>query len=325
MDNRYLQEPVYAHLRTDVPSFSDSSDIRSVLEEIRKINVSDQIAYFYVIDQEKRLVGVIPLRRLISASPEKILKDVMIKNVVTISDKNTLRDAHETFSKHKYLSLPVVDNEKKLIGVLDVTTLTGKSLNLGQNQRFDDVFETIGIRSSYLAYLTPFSSFKHRFPWLIPTIVSGTLCALIASMFEKTIAGSLIIAFFLTLVLGLGESVSMQSLTITIRRLHLEKFTWDWFKSAMTREILTAFFLGAGTGIVVALIIFLWKHSLISGIVIGTSILLSLLTACFFGLTIPALIHHMKLDPKVAAGPVALALSDIFTLFFYFSLAKILV
>lgn len=269
-------------------------------------------------------MGVLPLRRLLSASLDQLLSEIMVKNVVTISEKETLLDAHKAFCKYKFLSLPVIDKERRFKGVLDVTAITGESLNLKQKQRFDDVFETIGIRSSFLSYLTPFSSFKHRFPWLIPTIISGTLCAVIAAFFEETIAGSLIITFFLTLVLGLGESVSMQSLTITIRRLHVENSSWDWFKGALFAELLTAVFLGTGTGALVGLIIFFWKSSLISGIVVGLSILLSLLTACFFGFTIPTLIHRMKLDPKIAAGPLALAFSDVFTLLFYFTLAKLM-
>lgn len=321
MNPRSIHDHVALHVRTDIIQFTAAIEVESVLNHIRKRNISDQIVYLYVVDDLGLLVGVVPLRRLISASPEQHIGEIMLSNVVTISDNDTLAHAHKIFSKYKYLSLPVVDGCKKFLGVLDINVLTGTALNPDKKQRFDDIFETIGIRSSYLSYLTPFSAFKHRFPWLVPTIVTGSMCAVMSTFFEKTISESIILTFFLTLVLGLGESVSIQTLTITIRQLHLERPTLKWFKSALLREMVTALALGTSTGAVIAILIFFWKHSLISGIAVGLSILLSLVFACFFGLIIPTLIHKTRLDPKVSAGPVALGLSDLFTLLLYFSVA----
>ncbi|NLG18238.1 MAG: magnesium transporter, partial [Fibrobacter sp.] len=188
----------------------------------------------------------------------------------------------------------------------------------------DEVFETIGIRSSVLSYLSPFSAFRHRFPWLVPTLLSGVSCAVLSSLFESTIAESMVLAFFLTLILGLGESVGIQSLTITIRKLHVEWPTWRWFIKAAKKEVITSLLLGLCTGSIIAGIIFFWKGTLITGAAVGLSIVLSLLTATFFGLAVPALLHKTRLDPKVSAGPLVLGLADLFTLFFYFSMAKMI-
>jgi len=79
--------------------------------------------------------------------------------------------------------------------------------------------------------------------------------------------------------------------------------------------------LGAGCGTVVGLIVWLWRGTGLAGFVIGASILLALCAACFFGLSVPTVLHALRLDPKIAAGPVTLAFTDIFTLLFYFSLA----
>ena len=126
------------------------------------------------------------------------------------------------------------------------------------------------------------------------------------------------------MVLGLAESVSIQSMTVTIQALRATPPNFRWYGRAFRREAGTAALLGAACGIVVGLIVWLWRGAGLAGIAIGTSILLALCTACLFGLSVPALLHALKLDPKIAAGPVTLAFTDLFTLLFYFSLAALL-
>jgi len=97
------------------------------------------------------------------------------------------------------------------------------------------------------------------------------------------------------------------------------RLTWHWFASAFRRELITAMLLGLACGAFVALIVIVWRGDARAASVIGGSIALSLTTACLFGLGVPSLLHHFKLDPKIAAGPVTLALADIFALVFYFT------
>jgi magnesium transporter len=158
----------------------------------------------------------------------------------------------------------------------------------------------------------------------LTTITGGTICAIVASAYGATLAKSLVLAFFLTLVLGLGESVSMQSVTVTIHTLHLMRPTVAWYLRALWREAATAFMLGAGCGFIVGLIAWAWFGGGLAAVTIGTSIVLVIMAGALWGVSIPVLLHALKLDPKIAAGPLALALADICTIAIYFSLAMIL-
>jgi magnesium transporter len=153
------------------------------------------------------------------------------------------------------------------------------------------------------------------------TVAGGTICALFAGFFEATLARSLVIAFFLMMVLGLNESVSAQSMSLTTQALRSARVTWHWFKSALRREIATALLLGLACGVVVGAIVCAWRADVRGAFVIGGSIALSLVSACLIGLGVPSLLHAVKLDPKIAAGPVTLALADIFALVIYFTSA----
>jgi magnesium transporter len=319
---RYKRETVVQYLRTDTVSLFENNTVGQAVDSIRNSNISDQITYFYVTDCNNKLTGVLPIRKILSGRTEELIKEIMIHNVITLQEDDILAKAQQLFNTHKYLALPVVNKNQQFLGVFDITVLTGNQLNFAENHRFDDVFETIGVRTSMLDYLTPHLAFRHRFPWLLPTFFTGLLCAGLTSLYETTIAESIILTFFMTLILGLGESVSIQTLTITIRQLHIKRPTFKWYIQALRKELLTALFLGIGVAVLLDAIIILWKKDILAGTSIGLSVMLSLLTAAFFGFSIPAILHTTKLDPKVAAGPLALGLSDLCTLFFYFLMAS---
>ena len=123
------------------------------------------------------------------------------------------------------------------------------------------------------------------------------------------------------MVLGLNESVSMQSMSVTIHALRSVSVTWDWLASAFRRELSTAALLGISCGFVVCIIAWIWHDNVHEAVVIGGSIALSLITACALGLVVPSLLHRLKLDPKIAAGPVTLASADFIALVIYFTSA----
>lgn len=320
----HLEQPVLAVARKDVATLREDFTIQQALDAIRRQGIGEKIVYFYAVDGEGRLTGVVPTRRLLTAPLEQRLSDAMIRRVVAIPDTSTVLEACEAFVLHKFLAFPVVDSQRRIVGVVDVGLLTEEAFDVAERELTESLFERIGFRVSQVRDASPFRAFRFRFPWLLATIGSGTVCALLASAYEVTLAKSIVLAFFLTLVLGLGESVSIQSMTVTIQALRGAQPTFGWYLRAFRREAGTAVLLGLACGIVVGLIVWLWRGAALPACAIGSSIALALGAACFFGLSVPALLHALKLDPKIAAGPVTLAFTDIFTLLFYFSMAALL-
>lgn len=320
----HLNQPVLSVARKDVAILRENFTVQQALDAIRQRGVGEKIVYFYVVDADERLTGVLPTRQLLIAPQDKRLAEVMIRRVVAIPHTATVMEACEAFVLHKFLAFPVVDETRKIVGVVDVGLLTEEAFDIAEGaerEQTEALFEAIGFHVAQVRDASPLRAFRFRFPWLLATIGSGTLCALLASAFEITLAKSLVLTFFLTMVLGLGESVSVQSMTVTIQALRAAQPSFGWYVRAFRREAGTALLLGAGCGMVVGFIVWLWRGAAMAGCAIGGSILLALCAACFFGLTVPAALHALKLDPKIAAGPVTLAFTDIFTLLFYFSLA----
>jgi magnesium transporter len=320
----HLHLSVMTVARKDFNRLRQDLTVREALDSIRRQGLGEKIVYFYVVDDYERLTGVLPTRRLLTSALDRQLAELMITRVIAIPQTATVMDACDLFILHKFLALPVVDEQHRIVGLVDVSVFTDEVFDVAKREHFDAVFETIGFRLSQVRDASPLRAFRFRFPWLAATIGSGTLCALLASGYEITLAKSLVLAFFLTLVLGLGESVSIQSMTMTIQALRSMQPTFHWYVRAFRREAFTAIMLGTVCGGLVGLIAWLWRGELLPAVAIGAGILLTLFSACFFGLSVPVILHALKLDLKISAGPITLALTDIFTLLFYFSAAAIL-
>lgn len=315
---KHLEESILRHTRLDFPLLQQEQTVQAALDTIRKEGIGEKIIYFYVVDAGKRLVGVLPTRRLLTSPSDTRLSDIMVSRVVAIPSTGTILEACELFAMHRFFAFPVVDDQYCVVGLVDINLFTEEVLDLAQGEPPDDLFEAIGFHVSQMRDASPTKAFRYRFPWLLVTIGTGTVCAFLAGAFAGTLAHSLILAFFFTLVLGLAESVSIQSMTVTIQALHATRPTVGWYWRTLKRETGTALMLGMSCGGLVCLIVWLWRRNLLAGIAIGGSIVFSLLMACLAGLSIPSLLHACRLDPKIAAGPITLGITDVMTVLFYF-------
>src|SRR6266513_93406 len=261
-----FNSPVVEHARKDFPLLDADMTVAEALDRIRREGVGERVIYFFAVDSDKHLVGVLPTRRLLTAPLESPLREIMVRRVIAIPAKATVLDACEFFVLYKFFAFPVIDEHRRVVGVIDVSLFAEEILGEREEQARpatpvrDDVFEVLGFHLEQIRGASPWRVFRYRFPWLLVTVTAGTICALLAGFFERTLAQSLIIAFFLTMVLGLTESVSTQSMSVTTQALRSAPVTWQWFRTAFRREIVTAILIGIACGVLVGLIVLVWRR-----------------------------------------------------------------
>src|SRR5947207_3395094 len=284
--------PVVEHARRDFPLLDAGMTVGQALERIRREGIGERVIYFYAIDEQERLVGVVPTRRLLTASLEMPLREIMVPRVVAVPATANILDACEFFVLYKFLAFPIVDEQRRVVGIIDANLFTEEILEAGDSesrqtgshiaQVSPEFFEALGFHIEQIRGASAWRIFRFRFPWLLVTVGGGTLSAILAAFFEATLASRLVLAFFLRMVLRLTESVSAQSMSVTIQMLRSAPVTWSWFATALRRELMTAILLGLSCGSVVAAIVWFWRSDLRSAGAIGGSIALSLVTACLF-------------------------------------------
>jgi magnesium transporter len=312
-----LHEPILPLARPPHVVLHPEQTIAEALDRIRASADAVSLHYFYVVDDHEKLVGVLPARRLVAAPPEQGVRDIMEHNVVAIPDWATVLIASEYFATRRLLAFPIVDGAGHLKGVVDVDLFTDEVIQLAKST-YDDIFQLIGVHGT--AQSSTWLAFRDRFPWLLCNIVGGLLAAFIASRFEHLLQEVIVLSLFIPIVLALGESVSMQALTLTLQGMADGPIVWSRLFAALWKEFKTATLLGVGCGLVVGLVVYVWRGETLVAGSIFLAISLSMIIACLLGVAIPGLLRALKADPGIAAGPVVLASADVVTLLLYFGL-----
>lgn len=320
----HLREPALRYARRDFPVIRDNLTVGEALGVIRRDGVGERIIYFYVINDRGQLVGIVPTRRLLTSMPVAPVAEIMITDIVTVPHRATVRDACEMFVRHKFLAFPIVDDDNRVRGIIDIGFFSEETISVVERQKIEDIFHLIGVGIAQLEGRSALGALRYRLPWLLLLVASGTACAALASMYGATLAQNLFIVFFMTLVLGLGESVSTQSMTVALQNLHLGKPSWRGYFRRLKSEALTSALLAVGCGALSGGIAWLWGGAPLAGLTVGASVFLAIVAAGVIGLTVPTLLYAVREDSKIAAGPVTLALTDITTLLLYLNAARLL-
>lgn len=323
-----LEKPVGVFISRFDFAFTIDQTVGQVLENLHKTKKEKQVEYFYITDRDKVLQGIVTTRDLLYTPPETKLIDILDPDVMKIVEHEPLEVALKTLASHEILALPVVDRENHFIGIIELTPdepdLFSKTKRLHFKNIKQDIFQFIGFSIEQRKVASPWIEFRYRMPWLLCNLVGGLICAVIGEVFEKTLLEYVILALFIPLVLTLSESIAIQSMTLSLRFLHFKKIMWNQVARRILVEWKTSFLLGLCSALLITLFYFAWSTDLIPILAIATSMVIAMFCCATFGALFPIVLHALRLDPKVAAGPVVLMLADVATVVIYYSLSTAL-
>ena len=320
-----LDRPVGDFVSSQAVTLPDHFTVDDALASLRPHPPDAPVIYFYVLNPERQLVGVLPARRLLLSPGSSPIRSLMTTSLITLRATDTLFDAMELFAMHRLLALPVLDADRRFAGILDYSLYTEEVFDLAENRQLNEVFQLIGVRLSHAQHGHPLRGFRVRMPWLLCNILGGLACAVIGSCFEHTLQQIVILSLFIPIILTLAESVAVQSMTLAIESVSPANSRAAGSSSralaALLREAATALLLGATSGVLVALVSLIWKQPWRIPLLLGAAIAGTMFLASLLGRLIPSLIHRLHLNPTVASGPVTLAAVDVVTVTLYLSAA----
>jgi magnesium transporter len=290
---------------------------------LRKQQVDERIVYFYVLDRERRLVGVVSTRALLLAAPHKKVSEIMEDKVIYLHEDQTIKESMAIFAKHALLSLPVVDKEKKFIGAVDVDIYVEKSYDLLNAEHRKDVFQFIGLTLEEQRH-SIWRGYKNRIPWLLCNLFGGIGCAVIVHLSKAVLSQCLFLVLFIPLMLSLSEAVSMQSMTQSLYFFKGSIVSWRHFFMKSIKELKIVFLLAFSIAILVSSVALFFARLMSVAFIIGATIATTVIISSCFGIFIPFILHKAELDPKVSSGPVVLMISDVMTTAVYLLIATLL-
>ncbi|MEW6624154.1 MAG: magnesium transporter [Bacillota bacterium] len=294
------------------------------INKLRKIGPdAETVYYLYVTDEMDRLIGVLSLRDLIIANPQTKIQDIMYERVVSVPVTMDQEEVARIMEKYDFLAVPVVNKEKKLMGIITVDD----AIDVLNDEASEDIARFGGIVGREPGVLdlkvNAFEAARKRIPWLILLLGVGVLAGNIIAQFEETLEAVVILAIFIPMIADMAGNTGTQSLAVVVRGLATGQFTKKDTFNLIKREAGVGLIIGITNGLLISIIAALWQKSIALGFVIGVSLWVTLFFATLAGTIIPLIMVRLKIDPAVASGPFITTVNDILGLTIYFTIATL--
>ncbi len=301
---------------------NENDTVQKTIESVHKQENTEMIFYIYIVDEEEHLSGVLSMRQLLTANPEKKLKEIMLTSILSVTPETDQEEVARITSRYDLLALPVVDSNNILLGIVTVDDI----IDVLREEATEDFLKMAGVgKDREILLKTPWEAAKARFPWLFATFLGGFIAAVIVTNFENLIEQFVLLSAFMPIVIGMGGNVGTQSSTIIVRGLSTGRIDFNHLAKVFFRQVAIGVLLGLIYGFLLMVFAYVINFStpniLQISAIIGFSLMSSMLIAASTGTITPLLLERFNIDPAVATGPIVTTLVDVLGVSVYFGIA----
>ncbi len=282
-------------------------------------DLPDTFYEVYVVDPAHRLLGAVPLDKLLrSKRPVKIDK-LIVEEVHRIDVTEELGDVARTFQRYNLVSAPVVDDGGRLVGVMMVDDV----LDVIEDEADEDLKALGGVKGDEeLSDRVPEIA-RSRFQWLFVNLLTAFLAAAVMKLFEGGMEKMVALAVLAPVVASQGGNAATQTMTVAVRALATQELNPLTVRRFFTRELLVAFFNGMAFALITGVMAALWFSNPGLGVVIGMAIIVNLFAAAVAGASIPVALDRMGIDPAVSSGTFVTTVTDVVGFFAFLGIATL--
>lgn len=287
---------------------------------IRHAGKKKPLYYVYVTSAENRLEGVLGMRELLLADAHTRVSSVMQKELTTVQADTDREEVVKLATKHRYLTIPVVDRDQRPLGIIHSEDL----MEAAGEEASEDLQKMFGAGGDEQA-LSPISfSIRKRLPWLQVNLATAFLAAAVVGLFENTIAQITALAVFLPVVAGQGGNTGAQTLAVVIRGLALGEIDRSLARRVIFKEASLGLLNGLTVGLVTAAVGWLWQGNPYFGLVIGLAMVVNMFLASVSGAVIPMAMRALGWDPAQSSSIILTTVTDVMGFFSFLGLATLL-
>ena len=327
--NRFLSYPedsAGSVMTAEFIELRKSMTCAQAVDTIRRTGVDKETVYVaYVTDPSRHLEGVIRLQDLLFSEPDEVLEDLMDTNIICASTHDDRETVAATISKYDLLVLPIVDKERRLVGIVTVDD----AIDVLQEEATADIEMMAAITPTDKSYLktSVFETFKKRIPWLLLLMLSATFTGAIITHYEEAVGTWTILTAFMPMLMGTGGNAGSQSSIAVIRSLSLGEIElrdiWRVLFKELRVSLICGVVMGVATFIKVLVIdLRLDLSQILVAVVVSISLVLTVILAKIIGTVLPILAKRIGLDPAVMASPFITTIVDALSLMLYFEVAS---
>ncbi len=311
-------------MSTDYLAVSAGMTVEQALAHLRERyeKFEEDIYDVYVVDDEEKLVGRVTVKELLTAPPDALVAGQMDTSVVTVTTETDQEEAAEKLSRYDLLSLPVVDGQGKLRGIITADDV----IDVLKEEATEDIYQSSGISagghelSETLTYSVP-AAFRARLPWLIIVILIESLSSVVINRFDTIIREMVVAASFMPLLSAVTGSVATQSICIVIRGAASDNINWRAAWRSLAHELRVGMLLGLACGLLTfAVSILFHSVGLHLGLVVALSLFVTMTVGILTGTLMPLIFQQLGIDPAHSSGPFITSLLDVGTFTIYLTI-----
>ena len=321
---RYPEDSAGSIMTVEYVDLKENMTVADAIDRIRQIGLdSETINICYVLDAKRTLVGTVALRYLLTNQPDEVIGEIMHENVIYI---NTLMDQEEVarqFQKYDFTAMPVVDNEKRLVGIITVDDI----VDILQEEATEDMEKMAAIVPSDKPYMKTgvFETWKKRIPWLLLLMISATFTGSIITSFEDALSVCVILTAYIPMLMDTGGNAGGQASVTIIRGLSLNEIEFSDIFLVIWKEIRVAVLCGLTLAVAnFAKLLLFDKVTVLVAAVVCLTLMAAVLIAKVVGCILPMLAKKIGFDPAVMASPFITTIVDALSLLIYFRIATLI-
>ena len=318
---KYPENSAGSVMTVEYISFKDNYTVKQAIEYYRKVAIDkEETDICFVTDTKKKLVGIISLKTLILSKDDSYIQDEMDTNFVSVLTLDDQEEIAALFRKYDLTTMPVVDHEDRLVGVITVDDI----VDVIDQENTEDIQKMAAMNPSDEEYLkeSVISLAKHRILWLLVLMISATFTGLVIKKYEDILQSAVYLATFIPMLMDTGGNAGSQSATLVIRGIALEEIEFsDIFKviwKELRVSILVGFILSAVNFI---RIYYFTRSGLETSLVVAISMFLTVIMAKVIGGVLPLVAKSLKIDPAIMASPLITTIVDTAALIIFFKLS----
>ena len=317
---KYPEDSAGSIMTVEYVDIKSGLTVKECFDRIRRIGLNKETVYtLYVVDADRRLIGVTTVKELLMRDYDTCINDFMEDNVITVTTNEDKEEVAKMFDKYDFLALPVVDNENRLVGIVTVDD----AMDVMSEENEEDFEIMAAMTPSEDDYLkeSVITQYKNRIVWLLILMLSSIITGKIISNYEITFSAIPLLVSFIPLLMDTGGNCGSQASTMVIRALATDEIEPKDVLKVWWKEARIGVMCGATLGVVNGLRIFIQYHDLGIAIVIACTLFLTAILAKSLGCFLPMLAKAVKLDPAYMASPLITTITDACSLAIYFNIA----
>ncbi len=308
-------------MTTSYLALDEKMTAQEAIDSIRAVgDATETILYLYVVDELRRLRGVVPIRRLVAAPPDRPCAEMMIQEPARVQPEADQEEVAQLVARYDLLAIPVTDVDGTMLGVITVDDV----IDVITEEATEDMYHLAGLSEEDRVFTPAIHSIRKRMPWMALNLVTVFVAAWVVGLFQHTIEQLVALAIFLPVVAGMGGNSGVQALTVITRGIALGEIEFSSGIRTVGKEAAVGVVLGAVTGALSGAVATLWQGSATLGFVLFLAMVLTMTVAGLLGAAVPLALKALRQDPALGSGVIVTTVTDAFGFLCFLGIATLL-